>query len=135
MTPKETEAIYTEACRAKRIAPQAEEGRMWHKALKDYEARDVRTALDAWWASTDRDSKGDLKSQWMPAPGELIAFVERAKHKREAAAAIPRFLTCWECPPCRYRCTGFYPKGSDYIATCPHCGKPMAVFHRERGAA
>lgn len=131
MTPAETKQLYESACKTKRMTSVQEEGAMWHKAFKGYEVADVRAALDAWWASTDRDSKGDLKSQWMPAPGELIAFVERAKQKRETSAAIPRDLVCFECQSCRYRCTSFPPRGTTPAINCRVCGNGMSVFCRE----
>lgn len=131
MTPTETKAIYEAACKCKRMAPVQEEGAMWHKSLREYEARDVRAALDTWWSSTDRDSKGDLKSAWPPAPGELRPIVERVRHQRQVSAAIPRDLLCFECQGCRYRCTSFPPIGTTPTVKCRVCGLEMNVFRRE----
>jgi len=134
MKPKETEEIYASACKAKRLVPQQDEGRMWHKTLSAFEAQDVKAALDAWWSSTETDSKGELKSKWLPAPGELIPLVERAQRKRIHELTTPKIYAAWFCTPCSLRFGGFIEPDDVKPRKCPSCGSVMAEIHREKAA-
>ncbi len=86
MKPRETTAIYVEACRSRRIAPQEEEGRLWHKTLALYETKDVKAALEAWWADTTVGKDGEPRGKWLPAPAELKPLIENVVHQRNRAS-------------------------------------------------
>ena len=131
MKPSETEAIYKSAIAAKRIAFQREEAQMWHKALSGYEAQDVRAALDAWWASTATDSKGELKSKWLPAPGELKPLVERVQGKRKVDAMEPKQLVAWRCPDCKSTRCAYISVEDHRPRRCSTCGASMDEVLRE----
>jgi len=131
MKPSETEALYTAACKAKRLVPQKEEGRMWHKALSLYEARDVQAALDKWWASTETNVHGELKSKWLPAPGELKPLVEEVARKRLRAASVPKQCVHWKCPRCGVRMSGCVPETDLRGRKCPGCTAPMNEEERK----
>lgn len=137
MKPAETKTLYESACKSKRILPQQEEGEKWHKVLRDFEMRDVKAALDAWWRSADRDSKGDLKSKWLPEPAELCLTVQRERRKREVISAEPKVFVGWECPKCRYRCGGYVALDDTQPRVCrrPGCNTAMAEKLRERSVA
>jgi hypothetical protein len=133
MTPKETEEIYKNACRSKRVVPQIEEGRMWHKALSMCDVRDVRSALDAWWASTEKNDRGELKSKWLPAPGELKPLIDEAARRRMNAAAQPTELVRWQCPDCHVTMSGLIATNDYRTRTCRRCGAQVNEIYR--GAA
>lgn len=88
MKPVETKRLYERACREKRRDAKQDEMNLWHRVLRGFEVRDVESALDAWWASTDRDEKGELRSKWLPSPAELKPLAIAAQRKREAAERI-----------------------------------------------
>lgn len=140
MKPSETESLYTEACRARRISPQAEEGREWHKQLRQYELKDVRTALDAWTRDTTQTKDGTPRGKWLPAPAELTPLVEKIVRDRETRAAIPRYYVRWLCPKCSYSLAGYLAVGESGGRTCSialgltghKCGTIMEIVTDER---
>lgn len=118
MKPSETTAVYTEQARARRIMPHEEEGRLWHTALKKYDVKDVRLALDAWNADTAPGKDGVPRGKWLPSPAELIPVIDKILHDRETQAAIPKFLVRWGCPTCRNSVVGFLRIGDDVVRRC-----------------
>ena len=140
MKPSETTAIYVESCRSRRIVPQEEEGRLWHKLLALYDAKDVRAALDVWWADTTLGKDGEPRGKWMPAPTELKPLVERVVRDKAARAAVKRYLVCWLCKSCRHRMSGFLSAEESSIRKCPaaldlsgyKCNTEMVILHDER---
>ena len=133
MKPSETTALYVEACRSRRIAPQEEEGRLWHKTLALYEAKDVKAALEAWWADTTVGKDGEPRGKWLPAPAELKPLVDRVVHQRAARAAIPTFYIRWKCSTCNVAKAGFLATGDVDQRTC--CGNLMEIIVDERPRA
>ncbi|HZP06180.1 MAG TPA: hypothetical protein VFB43_14860 [Terracidiphilus sp.] len=135
MTPDETNRLYRGACQSKGRVPNQEQGRSWHRTLRSFDTRDVEAALDAWNASTERDSKGDLKSKWLPAPGELKPLVLAAQSKRESAAREPEDLLCLSCEgPVPHRFTSFIRRSAvpDLDRRrCRSCGAKLRVEKRE----
>jgi hypothetical protein len=133
MKPSETTAIYVEACRSRRITPQQEEGRLWHKLLASYDAKDVRAGLDAWSANSTLGKDGQPKGKWLPAPVELKPAIEDLIRKRIAAAAVKRFPVRWRCPSCKWRGMGMLaidePAGS---RRCGACDREAEVENDER---
>jgi hypothetical protein len=97
MKPAETKRVYEQACRTKRITPQDDEGRAWHRVLRDFEARDVEAALDAWWADTTPNLHGEPRGKWMPTPAELKPIVDRIVAKHAAAKREPQDIVWLEC--------------------------------------
>ncbi len=94
MTPSETKRVYERACRVKRIAPQDDEGRAWHRVLRKLEARDVEAALDAWWADTTPTLSGRPRGAFMPEPAELKPVAERQQRLREVKTRVDY---CGDC--------------------------------------
>lgn len=134
MKPAETKAIYEAASRAKRLPVVQEESEDWHKHLRAFEAADVRAGLDLWNASTERDSKGELKSKWLPAPAELKVLAERAQRARLVKESTPKVYARWECPSCRFISAAFVPENDTRGSRCRKCGKPMNEIFRGRAA-
>lgn len=135
MKPADTKRLYESACKTRRVTPQEDEARAWHKNLLSFEVRDVQAALDAWWASTARDEKGELRSRWLPAPAELKEFTERAVRRLAVDAAEPQDMVMWECVgEGRHRYTGFYPRSKPTPAK-KHCGCGAELRALERRAA
>jgi len=111
MKPADTKRIYEQACCAKRIKPQDEEGRTWHRVLREFEARDVEAALDAWWADITPGHDNQPRGKWLPTPAELKPLVKRAEIKRISAQRESMDMIAWECAgPDKHRSTGFYPR-------------------------
>ena len=147
MKPSETELIYKQACLSKRIVPQVEEGRMWHKVLASCEAVDVRTAIDVWWASIERDAQGELRSRFLPTPAELLGLSHYAAQKRVQRSSQKTYLVAWRCPTCKGGCCGFLAQGADTFRTCRRpiggdeqnrlvfCGAALEVVRDERESA
>ena len=144
MKPSEVEKFYQRACGVRHNTPQVEEGREWAKILRDIEQRDADVAISNWWASTETDSKGDLKSNWLPAPADLKRFVYAAINRRRVASAEHKDLVRWQCPDCgRFAC-GFLSHGFDgpplicsgFAREGGLCGSVMnEVYHEGRGAS
>jgi hypothetical protein len=135
MKPADTKRIYEAACKARRMDPVQEEGKEWHDTLRSFEERDVETAMKAWWASTDRDAGGELRSKWPPKAGELKSLVIVAQRKREAAAREPKDFVAWECPwpeGCAWRCTGWRSPEDLRGRKCDRCGRSMHEALREK---
>lgn len=134
MKPEQTKRLYEGACRSRRLDPVQEEGASWHRALRTYEAADVETALADWDRSTERDSKGDLLSRWLPAVARLEALTKAAQRKREAAARVPQDLVMWRCAgKFQHTCSGFVARGADTGAPdrkC-RCGADLHLALRE----
>ncbi len=133
MTPHETKRIYEQACRTKRITPQDDEGRAWHRVLRGYEVRDVETALDGWWADTTPSHDGQPRGKWLPTPAELKPLVEKAQSKRVSAAREPQDFLAWECSGCHYTCTGFVARSAPVPEgrACPCCRASLNLRVRE----
>ena len=130
MKPSETEQIYGEQCRSRRIAPQEDEGRAWHKYLRQYDAKDVRAALDAWSRDTTPTKDGTPRGKWLPAPVELVPVVERLLREKAARAAVPAFYVRWMCETCKIAKAGFLAHGDSDERTC--CSSPMKIIVDER---
>lgn len=132
MKPAETERLYVRACRERRLEPQQEEGQAWHKAVKQFELRDVEAGLERWSASTERDAQGNVKSKWLPVASELRALAEAAKKKREAAAAEPQDVLIWQCEK-GHRFSRYIPRKEPITTTpgqCSSCGAPVVRTQR-----
>lgn len=134
MKPEQTKRIYESACRSRRLDPMQEEGASWHHALRTFEARDVETALLDWNRSTERDSKGDLLSKWLPAVAQLVTLTKAAQRKRETAAREPQDMIVWRCSgQVVHTCTGFVARGASTGTAdrkC-HCGAELHLVLRE----
>ena len=114
MKPAETGAIYEQACRSKRMPSDPDEKTKWHRVLHDFEACDVRAALDAWWADTTPTQTGRPRGAFLPEPAELKPLVVGSRAKREAAARVPQDLVMWRCAgKFQHTCSGFVARGSD----------------------
>lgn len=131
MKTAETKAVYERECRSRRIVPQDEEGRRWHRALSDYERRDVDAALDAWNSDTTQTSTGRPRGAFLPDPAELKPLVEREVRRRETNAREPRDFVAYQCPECFYRASAFMIRNIARRVDCARCGKPMSEFKRE----
>jgi hypothetical protein len=134
MNAAETKRIYEASCRAKRIAPQEDEGRTWHRVLRSHEARDVEKALDEWWADTTPDLHGQPRGKWLPAPAELKPFVEKIAAHRESASRETEDMMIWVCSgPVTHTCSGFIAHSEDTPGPkrC-HCGAERTVSYRGR---
>ena len=130
MTPAETKQVYEAACNMRRLKPQQEEASEWHKALKSFELKDVRTAMSAWWASTDRDDRGELRSKWLPTIAELKGKVDAARAKRVNALLEPQDIVRFECNG-GHRCCGFIAHSApDPSGRHCHCGSELTVSGR-----
>jgi hypothetical protein len=143
MKPAEMKEIYQEACRMKRVTPSPDENRMWDKVLGHYEARDVKKALEMWWADTALGKDGRPKGSWMPAPAELRPVVDTAFNRRMRAASEQKDMVRWKCPDCgRFAC-GFVSHGFDgppqicsgFGRETDLCGGVMDVIYHEGGRA
>lgn len=134
MKPAETKRLYERACGAKRIVPQEDEGRAWHRVLRDFEARDVEAALDAWWADTTTGKDGRPRGAWLPTPAELKPLAEAAERKRKVADAEPKDYVSWRCA-CGYGMGGFVSRDDRRERKCPACGKPMPELSRDAAQA
>lgn len=140
MKPSETTALYVEACRSRRLVPQEEEGRQWHKSFSHYEAKDVRAGLDAWTADTTPSKDGTPRGKWLPAPAELVPVIERFLHQRIARAAVPTYYVRWSCSECNHSMSSFLAVGDSSSRPCPRllglsgykCKKPMTIIVDER---
>ncbi len=132
MKPEETKRIYERACRAKRVVPQDEEGRLWHRVLRSFPAEDVEKALDEWWADTTPGHDGQPRGKWLPAPAELKPLVERIAAQREAARRAPQDLLYWECSgPEQHRSSSFLAQGAvPPVHSCRWCGAPKTLTRR-----
>ena len=131
MKPTESKRLYERACRVRRVTPCEEEGAAWHRTLHQFDAKDVETALDDWWASTAVDGYGELRSKWPPAPAELKILTAVVKAKRDAARRIPQDLLRFGCSVCAHTCVGFYPSSTPTPSgkRC-HCGAEMRSLER-----
>ena len=87
-------------------------------ALKFFEVRDVRAALDRWWASTDRDDRGELRSRFLPAPGDLIPLIQAESRKHFASLDQALELVRRICPDCGSATLGFCRPGDDNERIC-----------------
>lgn len=134
MKPAETKRIYEAACRARRITPQDDEGRVWHRTLRDFETGDVEEALDGWWADTTPGHDGQPRGKWLPTPAELKPLVARVRQKREAAAREPQDILRWECVN-HHRYAGFIARSKPTPPAwpCRGCGSLVTCIER-RGA-
>ena len=140
MKPTETSAIYSEACRSRRIVPQEEEGRLWHKVLSGFDAKDVRSAVDIWGKDVTLGKDGAPRGKWLPAPAELTPLVEKILRDRETHAAVPRCYVRWLCPKCSYFLAGYLGVGESGGRTCSialgltglKCGAIMEIVTDER---
>lgn len=130
MKPSETTAIYVEACRSRRLVPQEEEGRQWHKSFSHYEAKDVRAGLDAWTADTTPSKDGTPRGKWLPAPAELVPVIEQILRKKAARALVPTHYVRWACSACKATRAGFLAQGDNDQRKC--CGAPMHIVVDER---
>ena len=133
MKPEETKRIYQSACRAKRVEIVQEESEKWHKVLRPFEARDVETALSAWWADTTSTQTGRPRGAFLPEPVELKPLVQAAQSKREAAAREPRDLLAWECQgQQKHTFSGFIARSKlTPSVQCRYCGARLRLIHRE----
>lgn len=132
MKPAETARIYQAACKAKRQDVSDDQGRHWHRVLREFEARDVETALEAWWADTSLTASGRPRGAYLPEPQELKNLAEHARRKREAAAREPQDVLMWQCKVCMYRAIGFIAHGATPpIRKCPRDGSHLALEKRE----
>ncbi len=130
MKPVESKALYEKACGVRRIKPQQEEYEQWHKNIRDFEPRDVQAALDAWWASTERDRDGDAKSKWLPTPGELLGLVIAARDKRIVRAREPEDLVFLMCSA-GHRSSCFVVRSAEFCKRTCRCGAEIKVLQRE----
>ena len=139
MKPSETTALYVEACRSRRLVPQEEEGRQWHKSFSHYEAKDVRAGLDAWTADTTPSKDGTPRGKWLPAPAELKPLVERIVQRRAESAAVKRYAVRLGCPTCRHTFLGFFAVDQEAKGNCRAaaaggvaCNTPLVILSDER---
>lgn len=133
MKPSETRKIYETQCRARRITPQQDEFEMWHKHLKEFDARDIEAAVDAWNSSTATDNAGELRAKWLPKPAELAPLVRAVIDRRRRERETPKDFVVWGCPKpggCGFTCSGFV--DTLHTKNCPRCGKPMFERLREK---
>lgn len=122
MKPLETKQLYERACRTKRLTPTEDEGRAWHKNLRQFEAIDVEAALDAWWGDrTPSGIDGRPRGCFLPSPAELIPMIEHAQTTREAKAREPRVEIQITCPGCGAFLSAFVRPGALAKLKCP-CG-------------
>lgn len=122
MKPAETKQIYERACRTKRLTPSEDEGRAWHKTLRQFEARDVEAALDSWWGDrTPSGIDGRPRGCFLPSPAELLPLVEKARTSREAKTREHRVEIQTHCPGCGAPLSAFVIPGSLAKLKCP-CG-------------
>jgi hypothetical protein len=145
MKANETEEVYKNACLSKRVVPQQEECKMWHKSLAIFDAPDVRTALDGWWRSTERDFHGELRSRFLPSPGELIPLVQSVIRQHHASLTQELELVGRKCEECGITTAGFN-RPDDYqkrycqaVPKRPHawgeiCGADMREVYRGSAA-
>lgn len=131
MNRAEMEKLYTRACKSRRIEPQQEEGQAWLKAFKDFEARDVEAALNAWDNSSELNEQGQPRGKWLPKPVELKPLIEAARRRREANTQGPQDLLLFECAS-RHKLSCFIQRAKPTPGTkrCP-CGSPMECVKRE----
>lgn len=128
MKPKETETLYTRACNTKRITPQDDEGRAWHKALSMYEFRDAEKALDAWWSDKTPGSDGQPRGKWMPTPVELASATASVQRSRLAAAAERKDLVGYRCPRCKVTWCAY--TNTVDAPECGRCRQPAEIVGR-----
>ena len=130
MTSAETKKIYEGVCRAKRLVPQEDEGRIWHRTLSGFDLQDVEAALDLWWADTTLDSNGNPRGKWLPTPAELKPTVERLAARRAAANREPHDVIRWKCEK-QHTCSGLYARSEPTpIGKRCSCGAALQMIER-----
>lgn len=152
MKPAEMKAIYEEACRTavNRPVPDPVQAKAWLETLGFFDVKDVRGGLALWWGSTAVDDRGEPRSKWLPAPGELKPLCDQARRGIAAKVTGPQVLVMWHCPDCGYtksayvspgevtkrRCESAYKKREDVTGahdrSLPQAGQVCgALMHSE----
>ena len=113
MTRAELKPLYVEATIRARVKPQRSEEDMWFKQLEYASARDLQTAINAWF---------DGGSKWMPKENEIKPLVEQAERKRMVEATTTKELVRWKCPTCKLPACGMLDPVDFKTRNCPRCG-------------
>jgi hypothetical protein len=86
MYTSELKSIYRDACKLQRMDPDPDAFKAWKSVLGRLDERDVRAALEAWWASE--------RGSFLPKPADLKPEADRLGRIRWAAETVDY---CEEC--------------------------------------
>lgn len=131
MTISPLRALYADACKSKRIAPNEPEWKEWKAAFGEFDLRDVQSALSAHWQDTREDEHGRKKGSFFPSVADLKPLVFRARARREREMATPQEFVAFRCGKCGAGLSCFIAQGTHRDPPqCRKCNLPMAQAHR-----